>query len=133
MIEVKTIKIQSIGIVMCLLVFMLASVVTAQEAQPYQYTPPNYRNSYNYERRGYTSYSGFRAPSLSPYHGETVKFPDDTLSPMSPVHGYNDQNQFIERHKKDMHRSDEANEVSGLMKHRMFFYRFIYNLFSLSI
>lgn len=132
MIEVKQIKIQLTGMLICL-VITLASVVTAQEAQPYQYTPPNYRNTFNQERRGYTAYGGFRAPaSLSPFHGESVKFPDGSLSPMSSVHGYNDQSKFIERRKKDMHQDDRTNEVSALVQHSVHSYNFFSLFHSLS-
>lgn len=120
MIALNKIKIQLIGTLICLVVITLASIVTGQQAQPYQYPSP-YQNAFNYDRRAYSPYSGFRAASLSPNNGESVRFPDAHLSPMSSAHGINNQNAFIGRHKKDMSRNDRSSEVSELMQHRLFF------------
>lgn len=120
MIAVNEIKMQLIGTLICLVVITLASVVTGQQAQPYQYPSP-YQNAFNHDRRSYSPYSGFRASSLSPNNGELVRFPDAHLTPMSAAHGIANQNAFIGRHKKDMSRNDRSSEVSGLMQHYLFF------------
>lgn len=125
MIAVNEIKMQLIGTLICLVVITLASVVTGQQAQPYQYPSP-YQNAFNHDRRSYSPYSGFRASSLSPNNGELVRFPDAHLTPMSAAHGIANQNAFIGRHKKDMSRNDRSSEVSGLMQHYLFFLNYYF-------
>lgn len=92
------------------IVIGLMCVVTAQEAQPYQYTPPRYNA---YDRRQFNApYSGYGAASLTPGHGDLIRFPDDGMSPVSLIHSSADGNQFNERQKKDNRNLDK---VSTLM------------------
>lgn len=108
------------GILLCFVVIALCGVVTTQEALPYQYTPPR-EYAYTPERRlRLPSYNGFDAASLSD-NGDLIRFPDDSMSPVSLIHSVNDQNNFNERHKKDNRYGDDShqqqsNEVSGLMQ-----------------
>lgn len=100
------------GILICLVVITLASAVTSQQAQPYQYSS-QYQNAYNSDRHTYSHYAGFRpSSSLAPNNGESVKFPDAHLSPASTLHGFSNQNTFVGRTKKDMSAGDRSNEVS---------------------
>lgn len=107
------------GILLCLVVIALCGVVTTQEALAYQYTPP--RQYFTQDRRRLPSYNGFNAAASVPGNGDLIRFPDDSMSPVSLIHSVNDQNNFNERHKKDSRNSDEShhqqsNEVSGLMQ-----------------
>lgn len=114
MIEVKQNKLQMFGI--CIVVIALSGVVTAQEAQPYQYTPP-FQNAFTNDRRRYNEpYNGFNDASLPSNGGDAIRFPDDGMSPVSLIRGFNDENNFNERHKKDNRYSQKSNEVSALMQ-----------------
>lgn len=103
---------------MCLVVIALASVVTAQQAEPYQYAPPQL-NEFNYDRR-YSSYRGFSGASpSSPRNSDVIRFPE--MSPANVYDGSSDGNTFNERHKKNNRDVDESsshfessNEVSVL-------------------
>lgn len=108
------------GILLCLVVIVLCGVVTTQEALPYQYTPTRQYAFTHDNRRRLPAYNGFNAASLSG-NGDLIRFPDDSMSPVSLIHSVNDQNNFNERHKKDKRNGDEShhqqsNEVSGLMQ-----------------
>lgn len=118
MIQVKKDEIQSINMLMCLTVIVLADIVRSQQAQPYQYPPQPYQNAFNYDRRR------FNAP-IHGFGGDSIKFPDD--SSFSPtlngrIRGPNEQYSFNARTKKDMIQNDgiqhdgyshRSNEVSG--------------------
>lgn len=124
MFKVKQYKLEMFGILICVLVMALCGVVTTQEALPYQYTPP-YQNAFTHDRRRfnapYNGYNGYNAAPVSPVN---IRFPDDGMSPVSLIHGVNNENILNERHKKDNRNSDEysssqhpkSNEVSGLMQ-----------------
>lgn len=115
MFKVKQYKLEMFGICMAI---VLAGVVIAQEAQPYQYTPP-YQNAFANDRRRYNvPYDGYNGYDAN--YGDTVRFPDDGMSPVSLIHGISDD-KFNERHKKDNRYGDESrqrnsNEVSALMQ-----------------
>lgn len=118
MFQVNNYKLQMFGILLCLVVIALCGVVTTQEALAYQYTPP--RQYFTQDRRRLPSYNGFNAASV-PGNGDLIRFPDDSMSPVSLIHSVNDQNIFNERHKKDNRNIDEShhqqsNEVSALMQ-----------------
>lgn len=146
MIQVKNYEMKSVSMLLCLTVIVLADIVRAQQAQPYQYAPQPYQNAFNYDRRRLNApYSGFGAGSLSQaYNGDSIKFPDESaFAPAgSRVHGANEQYNFNARNKKDMIQNDathydshRSNEVSDghKMQHkiffvfRSFFYRFLLN------
>lgn len=99
MFDMKKYQIPPIGILICMLIIILTSVVTAQEAQPYQYARP-YQNAFNHDRRRlnvpYSGYDGFTSDN-----SETIKFPDDSL-----IRASNDGYNFNDRHKKDYRNDD---------------------------
>lgn len=111
MLEVKQNKLQMFGI--CIVVIVLAGAVMAQEAQPYQYTPP-FQNAFSNDRRRYNApYNGFSDASSN---DDAIRFPDDGMSPASLIRGFSDENSYNERRKKDNRYSQKSNEVSGLMQ-----------------
>lgn len=126
MIHVKKYEIQqSVIMLLCLTVILLADLVRAQQAQPYQYAPQPYQNAFNYDRR--RLYSNFGA-------GDSIRFPSDSSFASSSngrIHGTNDQYNFNARSKKDMIQNDgtqyndghshRANEVSGHKSFTRFF------------
>lgn len=131
MIQVKNYEIQSVNMLFCLTVIVLADIVRAQQAQPYQYAPQPYQNAFNYDRRR-INYGGFGASPLSQsYNGDSIKFPDErSFAPSTGrLHGSNDQYTFNARNKKDMIQNDgtqhdghslRSNEVSGLEMQHLF-------------
>lgn len=127
MFEVNNYKLQMFGILLCLVVVALCGVVTTQEALAYQYTPPR-QYAFTQDRRRLPSYNGFNAASV-PDNGDLIRFPDDSMSPVSLIHSVNDQNTFNERHKKDNRNGDashhqQSKEVSGLMQLLLLLYLF---------
>lgn len=101
MFDMKKYKIPSIGILMCMLIIILTSVVTAQEAQPYQYARP-YQNAFNHDRRRFNvPYSG--SSGFASDNGDLIKFPDDSL-----IRGSSDGYSFNDRHKKDYSRNADC-------------------------
>lgn len=121
MFETNSNKLKMFGILLCLVVIAMCGVVTTQEALPYQYTPPRqYAFTNGGDRRRFPSYNGFNEASLSG-NGDFIRFPDDTMSPVSLIHSVNQQNILNERHKKDNRYGDDShqqqsNEVSALMQ-----------------
>lgn len=137
MIQVKKYEIQSAAMLLCVTVIVLADLVRAQQAQPYQYAPQPYQNAFNYDRRQVNA----------PYRGgfdasDIIRFPgDSSFAPSSSngrVYGTNEQHNFNARSKKDMIQNDgaqydrhtqRANEVSG---HKMQYILF-YIIFGVSV
>lgn len=110
MFYVKSYKLPMLGILLCLIVIALCDVVTAQEALPYQLTWP-YQNAFNHDRRRLNApYSGFSA-ALSSGNGDLIRFPDESMSPVSLVRSLNDENDFNERHKKDNKPHNNGDEI----------------------
>lgn len=123
MFEANRFKLQMFGISMCIVVIALASVVTAQHAEAYQYAPPPQSNDFNYDPRYSSTYRGFNSASLSssqPRNSDVIRFPE--MSPAAVVSGSTpDENVYAERIKKNNKNDDErsshlerSNEVSVL-------------------
>lgn len=122
MIQVKKYEIQqTVIMLLSLTVILLADLVRAQQAAPYQYGPQPYQNAFNYDRRR------VNVPYGS-FGGDSIKFPgESSFAPSSSalnsrVHGTNEQYNFNARNKKDMIQNDgthydshvhRSNEVSG--------------------
>lgn len=110
MIQVKKYEMQSVNMLLCLTVIVLADIVRAQQAQPYQYAPQPYQNAFNYDRRRINAPNGgFGAASLTQsYNGDSIKFPDpSSFAPANGrIHGANEQYNFNARSKKDMIQND---------------------------